>query len=287
MQPRIVADFACETGENPLWHPTEKRLYWTDIPTGRLFRYDPAGDTAEQIYTGRVVGGFTFQSDGALLLFRDAGNIVVWRDGAEERTILDEIPDERGTRFNDVFADPEGRVFAGTMPKGDERLGRLYRIDQDGSYTIMLEDVGVANGMGFTLDGTCMYFTDSKLGKIFLFDYDRASGALTNQRTAIQVDTKAGNPDGMTVDANGDIWTARFNGGSICQFAPDGTFKQKIELPAKQITSLIFAGDDLSELYITSAGAHNKPDTGEHAGALFHLKPGVHGRPEHASRIGL
>ena len=285
-QPRIVADFACETGENPLWHPTEKKLYWTDIPTGRLFRYDPATDGAEQIYEGRPVGGFTFQHDGSLLLFRDKGNVVVWQNGKELRTIVDQIPDEVNSRFNDVFADPEGRVYCGTMST-DDRKGRLYRLDPDGSYRIMVEGVGVPNGMGFTLDGKQMYFTDSLAATIWLFDYDRDTGDLTNQRPFVELDKAHGLPDGMTVTTDGDVWTARFNGSSVCRFKSDGTFVEKIDLPgATQITSLIFAGEELSDMYITSAGASKKPDTGEHAGSLFHCRPGAKGRPEFYSRIG-
>ncbi|MFW6060517.1 MAG: SMP-30/gluconolactonase/LRE family protein, partial [Phycisphaeraceae bacterium] len=263
------------------------KLYWTDIPTGRLFRYDPASDQAEQIYEGRPVGGFTFQEDGALLLFRDHGNVVVWRDGKEVRTIIDEIPDERGTRFNDVFADPEGRVFCGTMPLPEQRAGRLYRLDPDGSCHLLLENIACSNGMDLTPDGTQFYYTDSGARTIYLFDYDRATGNLTNQRPFLEVPEDAGLPDGMTVDATGDIWNARFNGGCVCHITADGSLAEKIDLPAKQITSLIFAGDDYTDLYITSAGAQNKPDTGAHAGALFHFRPGVQGKPEHASRIGL
>ncbi len=255
VQFRIVADFACQTGENPLWHPDEKKLYWTDIPTGRLFRYDPATDHAEQIYEGRYVGGFTFQEDGSLLLFRDHGNVVVWRDGQVQRTVLDEIGDERDTRFNDVMADPEGRVFCGAMPKGSERLGRLYRLDPDGSYRVMLENIGCANGMGFTLDGKQMYFTDTKVRTIWIFDYNRATGELSNQRPFIEVPEGEGGPDGMTVDANGEIWSARWGGSGIYHYGKDGAFKDKIELPAKQISSVVFGGEELTDLYATSAGA--------------------------------
>lgn len=290
-QVRIVADFACECGEGPLWHPSEKKLYWTDIPTGRLFRYDPATDEAEQVYEGRPVGGFTLQADGSLLLFRDQGNVVVWQpgDGGGEitRTIVEEIPDERGTRFNDVFADPEGRVYCGTMPLPDVRPGRLYRLDADGSYQVLLEGIGVANGMGLTPDGSGLYFTDTRARTIWLFDYDRATGNITNQRPFIEVPEGEGGPDGMTVDAQGEIWSARWGGAGVYHYDAAGQLKAKIDLPAEQITSIAFAGEDLSDAYVTSAGAHQKPDTGEHAGALFHLRPGVAGQPEHRSRIGL
>src|SRR5450631_3608922 len=113
-QLECVADYACETGENPLWHPLEKRLYWCDIPRGRIFCFDPSSGSHEQCYAGRPVGGFTIQSDGSLLLFMDRGTVAIWQDG-KVKEILPEIEEEHASRFNDVIADPVGRVFCGTM----------------------------------------------------------------------------------------------------------------------------------------------------------------------------
>ena len=285
MQIETVADYPCGTGENPLWHPDEQRLYWTDIPSGVLYWYDPATGEHQRCYEGRPVGGFTIQPDGDLLLFRDKGNVVTWRDGEEKQTVLDEIPDERETRFNDVFADPRGRVFCGTMPTAD-RKGRLYRLDRDGGYEILLEGIGTPNGMGLTLDGRGFYFTDTKAQTIWLFDYDEATGGITRQRTFASVPKDLGGPDGMTVDANGDVWSAHFRGWCLTHYAPDGSVKERIEMPAANLTSVMFAGPALDELYVTSASGDKRPDAGEHAGALFRLKPGVKGRAEHRSRIG-
>jgi len=114
MEPELIADYACQCGENPLWHPVQKRLYWTDIPRGRLYRYDPAAKRHEECYAGEVVGGFTIQADGALLLFMARGAVARW-DGGKLEHVIGEIPDERESRFNDVIADPAGRVFCGTM----------------------------------------------------------------------------------------------------------------------------------------------------------------------------
>ena len=139
-EPELIADYACETGENPLWHPFEKRLYWTDIPKGHLFRYDPNFGHHERIYQGRPVGGFTFEADVGLLLFRDCGNIVLWRDG-EFAEIVSEIAAERDSRFNDVIADPAGRVFCGTMSRENSK-GSLYRLDLDGRTTRVLHSIG-------------------------------------------------------------------------------------------------------------------------------------------------
>lgn len=286
----VVADFNCVCGECPVWHPLERRLYWLDNETGRIFRYDPAGDRAEQVYEGRTVAGLTVQPDGALLLFRDRGNVVRWRDGEELGTLIDEVADDRDTRFNDVMADPEGRVFAGTMPTQD-KPGRLYRLDRDASLHLALDDVGIANGMGFTPDGRTMFFTDTTARTIWRFAYDRPTGALTHQRPFVEVTDGKGLPDGMVVDAAGDVWSAHWDGSGVYRYRPDGRLREKIELPATKITSLIFApgadGDELTDVYVTSAGADDRPANGEHAGALFRLRGvGIAGQPEHFSRIG-
>ncbi|HET6566954.1 MAG TPA: SMP-30/gluconolactonase/LRE family protein, partial [Rhodothermales bacterium] len=131
VEPELIADYACETGEGPLWHPIEQRLYWLDIPAGRLFRYDPVSDVHELCFEGEPVGGITLQADGSLLFFMARGAVRCWRDGTLT-TMLDEIPEERDTRFNDVIADPLGGVFCGTMPT-DDRPGHLYRMATDGS----------------------------------------------------------------------------------------------------------------------------------------------------------
>ncbi len=283
MEPELIADYQCVTGEGPLWHPAEQRLYWADIPMGRLFRYDPKTGRHEQFYSGEVVGGFTIQDDGALLLFMARGAVKIWRDG-ELETILDEIPDERETRFNDVFADPEGRVYCGTMPTKD-RLGRLYRLDPDRTLTILLEGIGTSNGMGLTPDRKQMYYTDSGAKKIYLFDYDQASGEISNQRVFKDSSDEDGVPDGMTVDAEGYVWSARWDGYRLTRYAPDGSEVSRVQFPAKKVSSVIFGGPDYQDMYVTTAGGDNKQENGPGAGALFRLRLGIHGVPEFPSRI--
>jgi sugar lactone lactonase YvrE len=283
MVPELIADYQCVTGENPLWHPGEQRLYWVDIPTGRMFRYDPAKGKHEQFYHGEVVGGFTFQADGALLLFMARGAVKIWRNG-ELINVVEEIPDERETRFNDVIADPMGRVFCGTMPTAD-RLGRLYRLDPDGTLTRLLEGIGVSNGMGFTRDLRQMYYTDTAKRELYLFDYDQASGALTNQRIFTRTPDDEGFPDGLTVDAEGYIWSARWDGGCVVRYKPDGIEERRIEFPARKVSSLTFGGTDYADIYVTTAGGDDKAAEGAGAGALFRIRLGIRGVPEFPSRI--
>ena len=284
MQPELIADYQCHTGENPLWHPREQRVYWTDIPRGKLFRYDPATGKHEQCYSGAPVGGFTLQADGALLLFMERGAIAKWRGGQLDY-VVEEISDERESRFNDVIADPAGRVFCGTMPT-PTRPGRLYRLDTDGSLHLVLEGIGVSNGMGFTLDRQHMYYTDSVAHHIYLFNYDEGTGALTHQRVWLRTPEGAGEPDGMTVDAEGYVWSARWGGSALYRYTPDGVEERRIEFPAKKVSSVVFGGSDLSDLYVTTALYDGtKADEGAGAGALFRLPLGLRGLPEFFSRV--
>lgn len=282
----LIADYHCQIGENPLWHPQEKRLYWTDITSGKLFRYAPATQRHEVIYHGASVGGFTIQIDGSLLLFMESGRIARWRAGRLS-DVRSASPAELDSRFNDVISDPRGRVFCGTVsiPAG-ERPGRLYRLDPDGLLHVLLEGIGISNGMGFTPDHRQMYYTDSLAGKIYQFDYDLDSGALTNQRAWLKTPAGAGEPDGLTVDAEGYVWSARWGDSALYRYTPDGVVDRRIELPAKKVSSVTFGGEGLSDLYITTAlNGGSKAEEGSGAGALFRLRPGVRGLPEHRSRI--
>jgi D-xylono/L-arabinono-1,4-lactonase len=281
----VCADYACVTGEGPLWHPDEKRVYWVDIPPGRLYRYDPATGEHEQcLEVDRPLGGYTIQEDGSLILFMGQGRIAHWRQGSLT-TLIDNIADEIDGRFNDITTDPEGRVFCGTMPVGD-RNGKLYRLDPDGSLTVVLEDAGLSNGMGFSPDLSLFYHTDTQRRTITRFDYNRATGEITNPAVIVhETDGSRGFPDGMAVDADGNLWSARWDGYMLVQHDPDGNVLREVKFPAKKVSSVTFGGDDLTDMYVTTAGGHDKAENGETAGALYHLNLGVKGMAEFRSRI--
>jgi sugar lactone lactonase YvrE len=285
MQPEVICDYQCEIGENPLWHESERRLYWCDIPTGRVFRYDPRSRVHEHFYCGEIVGGFTIQSDGSLLLFMARGAVKLWRDGSI-LSLIEEIPEERSTRFNDVIADPAGRVLCGTMPAGP-RPGRLYKLDRSLKLTLLLEGIRNPNGLGFTPDRCRLYFVDSLARTIYVYNYDEREGTLSNQRVFLETPETDGLPDGMTVDSGGYVWCAFWDGNVIVRYTPNGKEERRIAIPARKATSLIFGGDDYTDIYITSGGGQNKEVEGEGAGALFRLNLGIVGLPEFRSRIGL
>jgi sugar lactone lactonase YvrE len=285
LHPELIANYHCETGENPLWHPMERQLYWTDIPGGRLFRYNPATDTHEQVYQGRPVGGFTIQQDGSLLLFMDRGTVSCWRDGTMT-PVIDEIPQERAFRFNDVIADPRGRVFCGIVDDNGQK-GRLYRLDPDGSLSVVVENIGCSNGMAFTADQTRFYYTDSLAYEIYEFDYNVETGTIQNQRVFARFSEKDGMPDGATLDAQGRLWSALWDGFAVVRLRDNGSVADRIELPTGKVSSVTFGGDGLQDMYITTAGGHAPQQGDDAAGALFRVRMDVAGVPEFFSRIQL
>ena len=285
MEPRVIVDHPYLLGENPLWHPVEQRLYWNDITGQGVYRLGADG-APETVFEGETVGGFTFQADGSLLLFMAHGKIAVL-SGGRLYPVHESLPDEAEARFNDVIADPEGRVFCGTMPFDRSPRGALYRLDLDGSIEKITGGVAISNGLGFTpaLDG--LYYVDTPTQRIDLFDYDRATGAVANRRLFADTTGDDGDPDGLTVDADGHVWCARWNGWSCIRYDADGRAAQRIDFPARKVSSVAFGGADYATMYFTSAARPTdaEEDNGAAGGRLFALEAGVKGRPEFLSRI--
>lgn len=281
----LIADRHCHTAENPLWHSEERSLYWCDIPHGRIFRYDPAKNSHEIVFEGAPVGGFTIQHDGALLLFMARGAIARWHDN-KLTTLVESIPGELDSRFNDVIADPSGRVFCGTM-SAPSHPGRLYRLDTDGKLTVLLEGIGCSNGMAFSLDEQKMYYADSFAREIYVFDYDKDSGDIANRQVFVKVNENDGLPDGITIDADGFLWSAMWDGSCLIRYDTGGNPERRIPFPTKKVSSLTFGGDDYSDIYATTASEDERTEDDRCAGALFRLRPGIRGVAEFRSRISV
>jgi len=278
----VVADYKCALGENPLWHAEKSRLLWTDITNGKLFWLDPVSRNHGVLYQGLPVGGFTIQTDGSLLLFKENGAITRLKDGTE-MTLITEIPAERGLRFNDVIADPLGRVLCGTYAEG--KPGRLYRLDTDGSLTMLLDGIGCSNGMAFSIDQKFLYYIDSIARHVYRFAYDPKHGSLSDQRVFYAANPEDGLPDGCTLDSEGYLWVAFWNGACIKRLNPNGNVDKTINIPAKMSTSLTFGGPNLTDIYVTSAGGEKRSATDPLAGALFHMRSQIRGVPEFSSRV--
>lgn len=287
----LIADYPCETGEGPLWHADHECLYWLDIPPGRLYQYHPSSATHRLVYQAdRPIGGFTIQVDGSLLLFMGAGRVMRWREEGTE-ILIPELPAERDTRFNDVIAGPQGQVFCGTMSArpSPPYSGRLYHLAPNGAIHSVLEGIGTSNGMGFTPDLTHFYHTDTRPGVVTRYPWRNGEGDFdrTEPRaiyTAPQ-EPDYGRPDGMTVDAAGDLWLAHWDGFSIVHARADGRILEFLALPERKISCVTFGGSDLTDMYVTTAGGNDRAFNGHHAGALYRIRGEAQGKPEFRSNI--
>jgi sugar lactone lactonase YvrE len=275
----VVLEAQAQLGEGPLWDPRESVLRWVDILPGRVHRFDPDSGEDTSFEVGEPVGTVAARGDGGLVLATASGISTSEVDGSALTRLHEVATDPPGGRFNDGKADRWGRFWAGTMLEGTRRAGAFYRLDPDGSLHTVLTEVSVSNGMGWSPDGRTMYYVDTPTGGVDAFDHDPDTGEVTNRRRL--VDVERGWPDGMTVDAEGNLWVALWDGWAVRRYTPDGRLTDTVELPAQRVTSCAFGGPDLSTLYLTSARTGlvepvlaNQP----HAGALFALEAGVAGQ---------
>jgi D-xylonolactonase len=277
----IAASPGCELGENPLWHAEKRCVYWTDIPAGKIHCFDITTRESRLVYQGVPVGGFTMQQDDSLLLFRVNDIACLYPVG---RVVsIKTFSDEGMDRFNDVIADPEGRVFAGTI--GQHPKCGLYRVDLDGTITKLFSGTGCSNGMGFAPDLRTFYWTCSTTRHIYHFDYDRNSGTIKNREIFYEATASEGIPDGLTVDAEGCVWSARWEGALVMRHGTNGKVLESIALPVANITSACFGGEILDQLFVTSA--QEAGGTNESAGSLFQIHLNIRGTSEFKSQVGL
>ena len=165
------------------------------------------------------------------------------------------------------------------------RAGRLYRLETDLSITTVLENLGTSNGMGFSRDGRCFYHTDTRTREICVYDYNEKTGAITNRRVFTKVPPDEGGPDGMTIDAEGCVWSARWGGSRLVKYAPDARVLATFFFPVLRVSCPTFGGPDYADIFITTAGGQDRAQLGATAGSLFRLRCGVQGVPEYRSKI--
>jgi len=273
-------------GEGAIWNPARQQLHWIDVEAGCVFTYDPVTGRNHVCEVGRKVGTVVPRARGGLMLAVHEGFAALNpEDGRVELWPPPPCHDPAVVRFNDGKCDPAGRFWAGTMAlvKGPRPLGRLYRLDADASIHVMLKDVGTSNGLAWSPDRRTLYFIDTPLLRVDAFDYDETSGSISHRRTVIAIPPGVGRPDGSTLDADGMLWIALYEGWAVTRWDPrTGELLQTIRLPVARVTSCAFGGPDLDTLYLTSS-RHNL--TAEQqaaqplAGCLFQVKPGMRGVP--------
>jgi D-xylono/L-arabinono-1,4-lactonase len=293
VQPGIECIFEgiCHLGEGPVWNAGERLLYWTDIYNRRIWVFDPADGRSRVFWEGSVqVGGFAFTRRQAMIMcaedkvwLREGGAAGTTRGRLREVARIPMHPDEV---FNDITTDPKGRIFAGTVRRGGE-AGCLYRLEDGRPPEKVLKDVFCSNGMTFSLDEKRFYHTNSGKRRVTVFDYERETGCISNPSLFFQGTEEQGIPDGLTLDAENHLWQAFWGVGLVRRFSPAGAVVEEIAIPAKQPSSVMFGGDRLDHLYITTAcqGAADL-ETGMDEGGTFlggkiyRRRMKVHGRPE-------
>jgi sugar lactone lactonase YvrE len=242
-------------GEGCIWDYKRQRLLFVDIEKCRVYIYDPEKRHLRHIDVGQRVGTVVPSQDGKLVVALEKS--VAELDPATERLeIVAEIEkDVPGNRFNDGKCDPAGRFWVGTVVEdmSQPRAG-LYRVDSDYSVKQMLAGVTNSNGIVWSLDQTKLYYIDSGTRRVVSFDYDLASGDIENRRPVVELPASMGLPDGMTIDAEGKLWVALFGGAAVTRWDPEnGRLIDLYPIPAKHVTSCAFGGENLDELYVTTA----------------------------------
>lgn len=263
-----VADLHLKNAECPVWHPIENALYWADIPNGHMYRFDPAVGRSERVWEGRPLGALVVQKDGSLLQFLDEGRVQIWRAG-EVSVVCESMPEVAGTRFNDGLADPQGRVLAGTMPD-DQGRSRLFRFALDGSYEVLLSNMGQSNGLCFDNTARFLYVTDTKKKTITRFVY---GDLLTQPKIVVRVESE-GKPDGLAMDSDGRLWSAHWGGSCVVIYDSFGGEVERVELQTPKVSSVAFGGPELRDVYVTTASSEDGS-----GGALFRMRSEVAGKP--------
>ena len=286
MEVELILDAQATLGEGPVWHARRQQLYWVDIDAGLVHVYDPAEGTDTAIDVGQMVGCMAPRRAGGLVLALHHGFALLNLKNGALTPLADPEAHLPDNRFNDGKCDPAGRFWAGTLSLSrTPQAAALYCLETDLTVRRVLEGVTTSNGIAFSLDGTRMYYIDTPTLRVDAFDYDLAAGTIGNRRTVIQFPEGVGRPDGMTIDEEGFLWIAHWDGGRVTHWDPhQGTLLDTIELPVARVTSCTFGGRNLDELYITTARVGRTPDqlAGEpHAGGLFLARPGVSGVEAH------
>ena len=298
----------CWLAEAPTWHAAESCVYWTDIKRRRLHRYCVATGKHDIVLNDRRVAGMTLQADGSLLLFGVMGAIDRWQS-SQSQSVLPARWRRYGYRYNDVVADPQGRVLAGAIgfdeprrrllgvrrcerllqrvgliSQAKERSGIIYQVDTGGIETPMFDNIRQPNGMAFTPDSQRLYVTDTARTEIRVFEQDTSSGKLVDGGQFVNASAQRGRPDGLAVDVDGGVWSVQHGGGCILRYDEHGRLTDRFELPTKHPTSLAFGGSDGRDLFVTSSGGARQA-AGSVDGALFVMRAEVAGQPVWPSRV--
>jgi sugar lactone lactonase YvrE len=269
-------------GEGAIWNDETRELYWVDILKKELHIYNPKTHKNRSFSIPSPIGTVVPMQENEAIIALDDGIYLIDTKTGDIQLFSDVEADMPGNRFNDGKCDPAGRFWVGSMHYGQsEPAANLYMISGDGTATIMLDSVTISNGIVWTKDKKTMYYIDTPTGVIRAFDFNVKTGAISNERNAVEVPDSLGYPDGMAIDEEDMLWVGMWNGNSVARFNPiSGKLISKIEVPAHNVTACAFGGDNLGILYITTSSVDmTEEETQQYplAGSIFKAIPGVKG----------
>ena len=280
LEAELVLDAKTTLGEGAMWH--RNRLLWVDIEGRKVFVYNPGDGTNQSFSIGQMVSAVVPRAAGGIAMSLHHG-FGLLDTATGEIELLSDPQESSDTRFNHGACDPDGRFWAGTMSLTKPRQANagLYVLDTDRSTRKMFGGATVSNGFGWNRAVDRFYYIDTSTQQVALFDYDREAVALSNRRVLAQIDPATGHPDGMTVDADDNLWVALWGGHAvICLDGRTGEELARIKVGASHVSSCSFGGPDLKDLYITTArsGWSEEAIKAEPlAGGLFRARPGATG----------
>ncbi|KAJ4918910.1 hypothetical protein JOQ06_003369 [Pogonophryne albipinna] len=277
-------------GEGPLWEESQQTLMFVDIAGQKIHRWRPTTNRSESVETEDFVSFVVPRVSGGYLAGMGRSIVAVEWSTQMMTSLVELDEDKPNNRLNDGKVDPRGRLLAGTMGREkrpaevQRQQGSLFSVTSDLSVTKHLTQVDISNGMDWSLDQKTFFYIDSLSLTVDAFDYDSDSGRLGNRRVVYHLAEGEGLPDGMTVDADGRLWVAIYNGGRVLNIDPEtGVCLQTVSLPVTKTTSCCFGGPDFSDLYVTSASLgldQSERRKQPLAGGVFRVSGlGVKGRP--------
>ena len=278
--PQNIFTARARLGEIPFWHPDEQLLYWADIYNHRVHQFNPTSGTTQFFEVGEVVGSIAPAGNNRLIIGQRHRIAFLDTISGKVTPILD-IENNPDIRFNDGKCDRSGRFWFGSMSSSGKPQGSLYRYDLDGLH-ILQTGLTISNGLGWSPDDKTFYLTDSPLKTIYAYDFNSQSGSISDRRVLINLQAESFFPDGLTVDKDGCIWSAMWDGWCIIRFDPKGKEMLRVIMPVQRPTCLTFGNQDLGTLYITTASvglSEIEIQNSFYSGDLFSLQTDTAGLP--------
>lgn len=266
-------------GEGAFWDDRTDRLMMVDLLQGDILTLDDDG-AASRTHVDKLVTVIRRRAGGGFVVGVERG-IRFLTDDLQPTGDLITAFDTDGIRMNDGGCDPQGRLYVGSMAYSEEPgAGTLYRFDPDGSITPVLAPVTISNGIQWSADASLVFYNDTPVPRVAVFDFDAENGTLHDQRDFVTLPDGAGSPDGMAIDSEDGIWIALWGGAAVHRYDSGGKLSEVIELPASKVTCPTFGGPDRRTLYVTTAAL----DVGDEpaAGAVFRADVGVTGAVPYA-----